>query len=202
MEEHQHSFLSETSEHTFLGVDNRKLGIWVFLASEAVFFSALITTYVVEIARNKQSPLPGDVLSLPLVATNTFILIASSLAMVTALANAQENNLRKTIRWLVATAGLGLAFLGGQAYEFVHLYQDGLSLSRSLFGASFFTLTGTHGLHVLSGIIWITLIIFQLLRFHGSPEQAAMKVELTGLYWHFVDLIWIIIFTVVYLLHP
>ena len=196
----QHS-LPETPEETRLGVDNRKLGVWVFLASEAVFFSALIATFVIETARNKQPPLPQDVLSLPLVSVNTFILIASSLAMVTALSHAQENNIRKTIGWLIATAVLGLAFLGGQAYEFTHLYLDGLSLGRNLFGASFFTLTGTHGLHVLSGIIWIILVIFQFRGYKGTASQAAMKVELTGLYWHFVDLIWIIIFTIVYLLH-
>ncbi len=193
--------IHETFEHTSLGVDNRKMGVWVFLASEAVFFGGLITTFVISNARNQQPPYAKDVLSLPLVSVNTFILIASSLAMVTALSRAQEENLRGAIRWLITTAVLGLAFLGGQAYEFTHLYLSGLSLGQNLFGASFFTLTGTHGLHVLSGIIWITLIIFQLRRFHGAPEQAAMKIELTGLYWHFVDLIWIIIFTVVYLLH-
>ena len=107
----------------------------------------------------------------------------------------------KAIGWLIATAVLGLAFLSGQAYEFTHLYLDGLSLGHSLFGASFFTLTGTHGLHVLSGVIWITLIILQLRKYRGTSEQAAMKIEMAGLYWHFVDLIWIIIFTVVYLLH-
>ena len=200
MEDQQHT--TETLEHSALGVDSRKLGIWVFLASEAVFFSGLITTYMVEIARNRQGPEPAEVLSLPLVSVNTFILIASSMAMVTALSHAQENHLRKAILWLIATVVLGLAFLGGQVYEFIHLYLDGLTLSRNLFGASFFTLTGTHGLHVLSGIIWIVLIIFQLLRFRGTQEQAAMKVEMAGLYWHFVDLIWIIIFTFVYLLHP
>jgi heme/copper-type cytochrome/quinol oxidase subunit 3 len=192
--------IQETLEPTSLGVDSRKMGIWVFLASEAVFFGGLITTYVVESVRTVQGPFPSDVLSIPLVSVNTFVLIASSLAMVTALSHAQDEDIRGAVRWLVATAILGLAFLGGQAYEFIHLYIDGVSLSTNLFGASFFTLTGTHGLHVLSGIIWIILVIFQLRRFQGAPGQAAMKVELTGLYWHFVDLIWIIIFTVVYLL--
>jgi cytochrome c oxidase subunit III len=197
----QPTVVHETFEHTTLGVDNRKLGVWVFLASEAVFFGALITTYAVSSVRAVQGPYPADVLSLPLVSINTFILIASSLAMVTALSHAQDNDIRGTILWLVATAVLGLAFLGGQAYEFIHLYLDGVTLSRNLFGASFFTLTGTHGLHVLSGVIWIILVIFQLRRFKGRADQAAMKVELTGLYWHFVDLIWIVIFTIVYLLH-
>ncbi len=200
MEEQQQPAVQETPERTALGVDNRKLGVWVFLGSEAVFFSGLITTYAVEVVRNQQPPTPNDALSLPLVSINTFILIASSLAMVTALSHAEDHDIRKTIRWLIATAVLGLAFLSGQAYEFTPLYLSGLSLGHSLFGGSFFTLTGTHGLHVLSGIIWITLIILQLRKYKGPPEQVAMKVELAGLYWHFVDLIWIIIFTVVYLL--
>jgi heme/copper-type cytochrome/quinol oxidase subunit 3 len=197
----QTTIVHEAFEHTSLGVDNRKLGIWIFLASEAVFFGSLIATYAVSSPRSVQGPYPADVLSILLVSINTFILIASSLAMVTALSHAQDNDIRGAILWLVATAVLGLAFLGGQAYEFIHLYMDGVTLSRNLFGASFFTLTGTHGLHVLSGVIWITLVIMQLLRFKGRPEQAAMKIELTGLYWHFVDLIWIVIFTIVYLLH-
>jgi heme/copper-type cytochrome/quinol oxidase subunit 3 len=199
--EEQKPVVHETFEQTSLGVDSRKLGIWVFLASEALFFAALITTFIVESVRSVQGPYPKEVLSLPLVSVNTFVLIASSLAMVTALSHAQESDIRGAIRWLIATAVLGLAFLGGQAYEFTHLYLSGLSLSQNLFGASFFTLTGTHGLHVLSGIIWIILVIFQLRKYSGSIEQAAMKIELTGLYWHFVDLIWIIIFTFVYLLH-
>ncbi len=196
----QRPVVHEPFEHTSLNVDNRKLGVWVFLASEALFFSSLIATYLVETPNTTSGPYPRDVLSIPLVSINTFVLIASSLAMVTALSHAQEGRVRRAITWLVATAVLGLAFLGGQAYEFFHLYTDGLSLGQNLFGASFFTLTGTHGLHVLSGIIWIILVILQLVRFRGTSEQAAFKIEILGLYWHFVDLIWIIIFTVVYLL--
>jgi cytochrome c oxidase subunit 3 len=201
MELQEQPVSQDATEQTTLGLDNRKLGVWLFLTSETILFSGLITTFAIEVARNPSPPYPEQVLSLPLVSGNTFILITSSLAMVTALSNAQENNIRRTISWLIATAILGAAFLGGQAYEFFHLFESGLSLSSNLFGASFFTLTGTHGLHVLSGIIWIILVIFQLRGFHGDASQAAMKVEITGLYWHFVDLIWIIIFTVVYLLH-
>lgn len=190
----------ESVEHTTLGLNNRKLGIWVFLGSEAVFFGGLISAFVVLSGRSVVGPYPKDVLSLPLVSINTFVLIASSLAMVTALSAIQRGDVRKTIAWLAATVVLGLAFLGGQAYEFIHLYENSLTLQQNLFGASFFTLTGTHGLHVLSGIIWITLVIAQLWQQRGM-ENAELKVEIAGLYWHFVDLIWIIIFTVVYLLH-
>ena len=190
----------EVFEHSSLGVDNRKLGIWTFLASEALLFSALIGTFITQAHQSKSGPFPRDVLSLPLVSINTFILIASSLAMVTALSHAQEGNRRKTITWLIATAALGLAFLGGQAFELYHLYANQLSMSRNLFGASFFTLTGTHGLHVLSGVIWIIMMTIQVLQHRGTDQQIALRIELLGLYWHFVDLIWIIIFTFVYLL--
>jgi heme/copper-type cytochrome/quinol oxidase subunit 3 len=176
------------------------LGLWVFLASEAVFFSGLIATYVVVFIRSTVGPLPHEVLSIPLVSVNTFILIASSLAMVTALANAREGSVQKAIRWLIATAVLGLLFLGGQAFEFTHLYLDGVTMSHNLFGAAFFTLTGTHGLHVLSGVIWITLVILQLRQGRYGEDHGGDKIEVLGLYWHFVDLIWIIIFTVVYLI--
>lgn len=190
----------EVFEHSALGVDNRKLGIWTFLASEALLFSALIGTFITQAHQSKSGPYPRDVLSLPLVSVNTFILIASSLAMVTALSHAQEGNRRKTVTWLIATAVLGAAFLGGQAFEFYHLYHNQLTLHQNLFGASFFTLTGTHGLHVLSGVIWIILMTIQVLQRRGTDEQIAFRIELLGLYWHFVDLIWIIIFTFVYLL--
>ncbi len=186
-------------EHTSMGVDNRKLGMWVFLASEALFFSALIATYVILHGRSTGGPTPRDVLSLPLVSINTFVLIASSMALVTGLSAAQRQDIRKAILWLAVTAGLGIVFLGGQVYEFSHLVTDKLLISTNLFGATFFTLTGTHGLHVLSGIIWLILVIVQLVQKRDLPH-ADFKIEMVGLYWHFVDLIWIIIFTLVYLL--
>jgi heme/copper-type cytochrome/quinol oxidase subunit 3 len=195
----QESKIHEELERTSLGVDSRKLGIWTFLASEALFFSSLIATYVILHVRSTDGPTPKQVLSIPLVSVNTFVLIASSLAMVTALSAAQNKEVRKAILWLVATAVLGLVFLGGQAFEFTKLMSDGLLISTNLFGASFFTLTGTHGLHVLSGIIWIVLLIIQLAR-GRETDRADFKIEMVGLYWHFVDLIWIIIFTIVYLI--
>jgi len=187
------------SEATALGVDNRKLGIWALLGSEAVFFSALIVTYLVMRGRSVSGPTPHEVLNVPLTAVNTFVLICSSLTMVTALAAIQRGDTRGLRRWLIATALLGLAFLSGQATEFTLLSRQGLSLSRNLFGATFFTLTGFHGAHVLAGVIWISFVLARALR-GGVTQGNHMAVELVGLYWHFVDLVWIIIFTVVYLI--
>lgn len=186
-------------EVTSSGLDNNKLGIWTLLGSEAVFFSALIVTYIVNRGRSVTGPYPQQVLDIPLTALNTFILICSSLTMVTALASIQRGEMRKMRNWLVATMVLGLTFLTGQGIEFTLLSQHGLSLSSNLFGASFFTLTGFHGAHVLAGVIWIGFVVTRAWR-GGVTTENPIAVELVGLYWHFVDLVWILIFTIVYLI--
>lgn len=191
--------VSPSSEISSLGVDNQKLGVWALLASEAVFFSGLIITYIVMRGRSVSGPLPHEALDVPLTAVNTFVLICSSLTMVTALAAIQRGDMRRLRYWLIATALLGLAFLSGQAFEFTKLFHQGLSLSSNLFGATFFTLTGFHGAHVLAGVIWISFVLTRAFR-GGVTQDNHIAVELVGLYWHFVDLVWIIIFTVVYLI--
>jgi heme/copper-type cytochrome/quinol oxidase subunit 3 len=184
---------------TSMGVDSQKLGIWTLIGSEAVFFSALIVTYLVNRGRSVTGPFPHEVLDIGLTAFNTFVLLASSLTMVTALASIEQGNRRGLKIWLIATALLGLTFLGGQAYEFNKLFHEGVSLGSNLFGATFFTLTGFHGSHVFAGVIWITFVLVRAYR--GSiTKENHIAVELVGLYWHFVDLIWIIIFTLVYLI--
>jgi heme/copper-type cytochrome/quinol oxidase subunit 3 len=182
-----------------MGVDNRKLGVWTFLGSEVMFFAGLIVTYLVMRGKSTNGPLPHEVLGVPLVGFNTFVLICSSLTMVTALAAIQRGDSRALRRWLIATALLGTLFLGGQAFEFSMLFASGLSLSSNLFGATFFTLTGFHGTHVLIGVIWILFVLARAFR-GGVTQENHLAVELVGLYWHFVDVIWIIIFTLVYLL--
>ena len=186
-------------EITSLGVDNRKLGVWVWLGSEAVFFSALIVVYIVMRNRSISGPYPREALNVTLTAINTFVLICSSLTMVTALSAIQSGSQKGLVRWLAATMVLGLLFLGGQAFEFTSLANQGLSLSSNLFGGTFFTLTGFHGAHVLIGVIWIGFVVARARR-GGYTQSSHLMVELTGLYWHFVDLVWIIIFTLVYLI--
>jgi cytochrome c oxidase subunit 3 len=185
--------------HTSLGVDNRKLGIWALLGSEVMFFSSLIVTYIVFRNMSVTGPYPREALDVPLTAFNTFILICSSLTMVTALAAIQRGQAAGMRRWLIATGLLGLTFLGGQATEFTMLALHGLSLSSNLFGATFFTLTGFHGAHVFAGVVWIGFVLARAFR-GGITRDNHIAVELVGLYWHFVDLVWIIIFTIVYLL--
>jgi heme/copper-type cytochrome/quinol oxidase subunit 3 len=186
-------------ERTSLGIDSNKLGVWSFLSSETVFFSALIVTYVVMHGRNVSGPLPHDILNVPLTAVNTFVLICSSFTMVSALAAIQRGQTRMLKFWLIATMLLGAAFLGGQATEFSLLMGQGLSLSKNVFGATFFTLTGFHGTHVLVGLIWIAFVLRKGYQGQLNRENH-LAVEMVGLYWHFVDLVWIIIFTVVYLI--
>ncbi len=186
-------------EPTSLGVDNRKLVIWTFIASEVMFFTGLIVTYMVMRGRSVAGPFAAQVLSVPLVAINTFVLLASSFTMVTALSAIQQDDQRGFRRWLTATAILGLLFLSGQAFEFISLYNAGASLSSNMFGATFFTLTGFHGMHVFVGVLWIGFVLARAAR-GGVTRGNHLAVELVGLYWHFVDIVWIIIFTVVYLL--
>ncbi|MBI4790848.1 MAG: heme-copper oxidase subunit III [Chloroflexi bacterium] len=193
------SHMAVEHEIPSMGVDNRKLGMWTFLGSEVMFFSALIVTYLVMRGRSTGGPLPTEMLDVPLTAVNTFVLLVSSLTMVTALAAIQKANPRGMRLWLIATAVLGLVFLSGQAYEFNKMFREGLSLSTNLFGATFFTLTGFHGMHVLVGVIWIGFVLARAFKGGITPTNH-LAVELAGLYWHFVDIVWIIIFTLVYLL--
>jgi cytochrome c oxidase subunit 3/cytochrome o ubiquinol oxidase subunit 3 len=180
------------------GIDNTKMGVWAFISSETIFFSALIVAYIAMHNKNISGPSPA-ILNIPITSVNTFILICSSFTMVSALAAVQHDRLARGRNFLIATFFLGLAFLGGQAYEFSSLAREGLSLSKNMFGATFFTLTGFHGAHVAIGLVWILFIFarFRARRLSGANYTA---LEMAGLYWHFVDLVWIIIFTVVYLI--
>lgn len=183
--------------HSATGVDPRKLGIWLMIGTEVVFFVSLIGTYLSFGATNR--PTAHEVLDVPLTAVTTFILIASSLMMVLALASIRKSDQRKMRLFLAATAFLGLLFLMGQFYEFTHLWHEGITPTTGTFGATFMTLTGFHGTHVLVGVIWIFFVIVRALA-GGITRDNHLAVELVGLYWHFVDLVWIVIFTVVYLI--
>lgn len=193
------------AEHppTSTGLDHRKLLMWLFLASDCVFFASLIATYV--IYRNQAQklgvgPFPNEVLDIPYTSISAAVLLFSSLTMVLALAAVQRNDIRGLRVWLGATALLGAIFLGGQYFEFSAFYQnEGLSLQTNMFGASFFTLTGLHGTHVAIGVLWLISLLFVSLR-GGVTKADSLNVEIAGLYWHFVDIIWIIIFTLVYLI--
>ena len=184
---------------TATGLDTWKLGFWTFLGSETLFFGSFIATYMIYAGRSVQGPLPHEVLDIPLTSISTFVLLMSSLAMVIGLAGVQRNSRKAALGGLGATILLGMTFLGFQAYEFTHFYHVGLTLSTNLFGSSFFILTGFHGAHVTIGVIWLMMLWLQTFAGRIGPRDA-LKVEIAGLYWHFVDIVWIVIFTLIYLL--
>jgi heme/copper-type cytochrome/quinol oxidase subunit 3 len=192
---------------TSMGVDSRKVAMWVFLASDCMFFGSLIATYLIYRGRAEElflagqgkGPLPDEILDIPYTSVSAFVLLMSSLTMVLALAAVQKGDIRNTRVWLFATALLGSIFVGGQVYEFTHFYHEGLGFTTNMFGTTFFTLTGFHGTHVTIGIIMLVSLLVLSLR-GGVTQRDAMNVEIIGLYWHFVDIVWIIIFTLVYLI--
>jgi cytochrome c oxidase subunit 3 len=201
---------------TSTGIDNKKLAIWAFIGSECMLFASLISTYLIYKGRSVVGPYPHDaclppacstplkaILNIPVTSASTFVLLMSSLCMVLALAAVElkdqprtttsERILGSSKLWLWMTALLGITFLGFQAFEFTSFVHEGL------FGSSFFTLTGFHGAHVTAGVLWLlTLLAIDYRR--GLGPKDAINVDLAALYWHFVDVVWIVIFTLVYLI--
>ena len=176
----------------------RKTAMWVFLGSECVFFGAMIATFL--LYRNSTNGGPGsEIFDIPFTSASSFVLLMSSLTMVLAHNAFESKDLRQTRVWLVATALLGTTFLAGQIFEFTEFIHKGLTLPTSPFGSSFFMLTGFHGIHVAVGVLMLAAMA--ILSLSGRLyDDRGLNVELVGLYWHFVDVVWIVIFTVVYLL--
>jgi cytochrome c oxidase subunit I len=182
-----------------LRLDHRKMAMWVFLGSECFFFGTLVATYLAYKGRSVVGPAPHEILNIPVTTVSTFDLLMSSLLMVLALAAVQRGDRRQARLWLFGTAVFGLVFLGFQAYEFTEFVHQGFTMQRNLFGSTFFVLTGLHGTHVAIGVLW--LLSLWVLALRGRLGVAdAVKVEIAGLYWHFVDVVWIAIFTLVYLI--
>jgi heme/copper-type cytochrome/quinol oxidase subunit 3 len=151
--------------------------------------------------RSVVGPYPQDVLNIPFTSVSAFVLLMSSVAMVLALAGIQHGNMRQFRIWIVTTALLGTVFLGGQVFEFTSFWRhEGLTLHQNLFGSSFFVLTGFHGTHVALGVAWLWSLFFSSFKRGLITKEKSLNVEIAGLYWHFVDIVWIVIFTLVYLL--
>jgi heme/copper-type cytochrome/quinol oxidase subunit 3 len=184
---------------TTTGLPHTKLAMWLFLASECLLFGALISTYVLYRGRSIDGPFPADVFDIPYTSVSSFVLLASSLTMVLALSAAQQRDIGRMRLWLLTTALLGMTFVGGQVYEFTVFFDEGLKLSTNLFSSTFFVLTGFHGVHVTVGVLMLLSLVG--ISFAGRmPDDASFPIEMVGLYWHFVDIVWIVIFTVVYLI--
>jgi cytochrome c oxidase subunit 3 len=189
-------------------VYNVKLGMWVFLLSEVMFFSGLIGAYIIlRFAHPEQWAAPGEVLNVPLTAFNTFMLICSSVTMVKAFAAIEHGDQAGLKRWLLATIVLGTAFVSIQVVEYMKLTEHGFvpianlyaAEGGPLYGSTFYTMTGFHGAHVTIGVLCLVFTLSKALRGHYTEEYYS-GVEIMGLYWHFVDLVWIILFTIVYLI--
>jgi heme/copper-type cytochrome/quinol oxidase subunit 3 len=194
-----HAAASHDDHHyTATGLNSWKLGFWTFIGSECLFFATLISTYMVYKGASLTGPYPHEILDIPLTTISTFVLLMSSLAMVLALDGVQKGKEAGWF-WLLMVILLGATFLGFQVYEFNHFYHEGLTIQKNVFGSSFFVLTGFHGAHVTGGVLWLSILLFRGLRGKLPPEKS-LQVEIAGLYWHFVDIVWIAIFTLVYLI--
>ena len=174
------------------------LGFWIYLMSDALIFAALFATFGVLSTSYAGGPTPREVFELPLVAVNTALLLISSLTFGMAMLAMMEDRLPATRLWLLVTAGLGLGFLGIELYEFAHLVHEGAGPTRSAFLSAFFTLVGTHGLHVTFGLVWIAVMLAQL-RLRGFDAGTRRGMMCLSMFWHFLDIIWIGVFTFVYL---
>jgi len=209
----------EHTHYTTTGLDNRKIAIWAFIGSECMLFGSLISTYLIYKGRSVVGPFPHEawtspagqvfkpILNIPVTSASTFVLLMSSLFMVLALAAVEnkgkagyEGLLGSSKFWLLATALAGATFLGFQAFEFTSFVHEGLTIRTNLFGTTFFTLTGFHGTHVAVGVLWLMTLLFIDLK-RGLGPRDAILVDICALYWHFVDVVWIAIFTLVYLIN-
>lgn len=197
---HGHGAVVDQYEPSLTPGNSGKLGMWVFLAGDAMTFGAGIAAYGALRYQNVNWPNPADWLGISLTAVMTFILICSSVTMVEALSGVHHNNIAKMQRFLVLTVVGGILFLCCQAYEWHHLISgEHLSIKTSLFSATFFILTGFHGLHVTGGVIYLGTLLMRSFQRTFTVADARL-VEIAGLYWHFVDLVWILIFTFIYLI--
>ena len=206
-----HAMAPAADHATTTGLDSRKMAIWTFIGSECLFFASLISTYLVYRGKSLVGPFPHEawtspagqhfepILEIKLVTVGTALLLFSSLFVVIALNGAQRNKRGQLLTFLGLTIMCGVFFVGMQVYEFTHFVHEGLKLQTNLFGASFFTLTGFHGTHVTMGVIWLITMFVLALRGKVTPDKA-LNLELAALYWHFVDVVWIVIFPVVYLM--
>jgi heme/copper-type cytochrome/quinol oxidase subunit 3 len=190
--------VSAEAHATTLGIDHRKLAMWTFLGSEFLFFGAFVSAYLLYLDTTASAP-GIEIFDIPFTSVSSFVLLMSSLTMVLAHNAHARRDLRRMRLWILATAGQGMVFLGGQVFEFTVFYREGLSIGASPFASSFFVLTGFHGIHVFVGILLLMSLYTLSLTGKIKPSQD-LKTEMIGLYWHFVDIIWVVIFTVVYLI--
>lgn len=195
-----HDTTSENDSHGSLVTNNKKLLMWLFLGSDCMFFGTLISTHLIYRKLYPDSFDPRSLFDLELTSFSTFILLMSSFLMALAVSAMHKGELKSFRRNVLGVIFFGLIFLSCQVYEFAEFVHLGLTLSTGTFGSTFFVLTGTHGVHVAIGIFWLICLYFYSHSGKMDPHKSAVDVEVAGLYWHFVDIVWIIIFTAIYLI--
>lgn len=179
--------------------ERKTFGFWIYLMTDCILFAALFATYAVLRSGTADGPSGAEIFDLPLILAATMILLTSSLTVGLAVLGSTRGFKKQTLFWLIITFLLGTAFLALELFEFSHLIAEGYSWERSAFLSAFFTLVGTHGLHVIVGLLWLAVMIFRLWRFDFRKTDVN-RLALFGLFWHFLDIIWIFVFSFVYLI--
>lgn len=177
----------------------RTFGFWIFLITDCILFGSLFATYIVLQANTNGGPTPKELFEMPGVIAETFILLTSSFTSGLAVLSMNRGDRKGLIGWLAVTALLGLSFITLEVAEFVKMVHEGATIATSAFLSGFFTLVGTHGLHVSLGLVWMVALMIQLGK-HGITSVTRRKVNVISLYWHFLDVVWIFVFTIVYLM--
>jgi cytochrome o ubiquinol oxidase subunit III len=185
-------------EHDHAG-QSTALGFWLYLMSDCLIFAVLFATYGVLGRSYAAGPSPKDLFELPLVALNTSMLLLSSITYGFAMLAMEKDRQSATLVWLAVTGLFGVAFVGLELYEFAHLIHEGAGPQRSAFLSAFFTLVGTHGLHVTLGILWLVVLMVQVAQRGLAPENLR-RLMCLSMFWHFLDVVWIGVFSFVYLI--
>lgn len=179
--------------------EKKSLGFWIYLMTDLILFASLFATFAVLRGQTNGGPGGAELFDMPFVLLETMILLTSSFTVGLAILGSNRGYKKQTIFWLLATFALGVAFLSLELSEFSHLVAEGNSWQSSAFLSAFFTLVGTHGLHIAIGLLWLAIMIFRLVRF-GFKKVDLNRLALFGLFWHFLDVVWIFIFSIVYLI--
>lgn len=188
-----------TPKHAAADMDKSVFGFWVYIMTDCVLFATLFATYAVLHNNTAGGPDAKELFSMPFVLVETLLLLTSSLTAGLVLLAVHNKQKSQAIGWMIVTFLLGAAFLGMELHEFTNLVNEGHSWRSSAFLSSFFTLVGTHGLHIFTGLLWMSVLGIQLVR-KGFTHGTIKRLTLFSLFWHFLDIVWIFIFTIVYLL--
>ncbi|KEQ25888.1 cytochrome o ubiquinol oxidase subunit III [Paenibacillus tyrfis] len=197
---HAHGHVSSSEHHDHPDLEEmRTFGFWIYLMTDVIIFGSLFAAYIVLQGNRNGGPGPAELFQLGGIIASTFILLTSSYTSGLAVLAMHKGKLKALMGWLGVTVLLGAAFIVLEVNEFIHLVHEGATISTSAFLSAFFTLVGTHGLHVSLGLVWMIALIIQLAK-HGITPVTKRKVNVISLFWHFLDVVWIFVFTIVYLM--